>query len=48
MEIKAKINKWDPVKPISFCGTKETINKKTTYRLQESIAHDVTNKDLNS
>ena len=35
IQIKAKINKWDLMKFISFCTEKETIKKKTKRKLTE-------------
>ena len=48
IEIKAKINKLDLIKFISFCKARETIHKmKTTYELGEVIFKQGDGQGLN-
>ena len=48
IEIKAKINKWDLIKLISFCTAKETINnmKIQTMDWEKIFANSATNEGL--
>ena len=48
IEIKTKINKWDPIKLKSFCTAKETTNKmkRQPMEWEKIFANDATNKGL--
>ena len=48
IEIKAKISKWDLIKLISFCTTKETISKvkRQSSEWEKIIGNEATDKEL--
>ena len=48
IEIKTKVNKWDLIKPRSFCITKDTISKvkRQPSKWEKIIANETTDKGL--
>ena len=48
MEIKAKINKWDPIKLKSLYTTKETLSKvkRQPSEWEKTIVNEATDKEL--